>query len=81
MSNKTKIWAIIIVIISIAVVSLSGGIVEDADRSKNYVCQIPGSGKYSVWTDGGIHMQWFGNLYSYSKTSQIIFEDFVKVVG
>lgn len=27
---------------------------EDADKSKNYVCQMPMSGKYVVWTDGGL---------------------------
>ena len=79
--GKSKVWAIIIVIIAAAVVFLSGGLLEDADRSKNYVCQVPGSGKYKVWTDGGLHMQWFGNLFSYSKTSQITFEDFEKVNG
>jgi hypothetical protein len=62
--GKTKVWAIIIVIIAAAVVFLSGSLFEDADRSKNYVCQVPGSGEYKVWTDGGLHMQWFGNLYS-----------------
>lgn len=81
MGKKTKIWALIIGVIVIAVVVLSGGLLEDANRTKNYVCQIPGSGRYSVWTDGGLHMQWFGNLYSYSKTSQITFEDFEKVDG
>lgn len=81
MSNKTKIWAIIIAVIAIALVCLSGGLLEDANRSKNYVCQVPGSGEYKVWTDGGLHMQWFGNLYSYSKTSQITFEDFEKNDG
>lgn len=79
--GKSKVWAIIIVIIAAAVVFLSGGLLEDADRSKNYVCQVPGSGKYKVWTDGGLHMQWFGNLFSYSKTSQITFEDFEKTGG
>ena len=79
--GKSKVWAIIIVVIAAAVVFLSGGLLEDADRSKNYVCQVPGSGKYKVWTDGGLHMQWFGNLFSYSKTSQITFEDFEKTNG
>ena len=57
---------------------MSGGLLEDADRSKNYVCQVPGSGKYKVWTDGGLHMQWFGNLRTYSKTSQIAYEEYSK---
>lgn len=35
---------------------LAGSLFEDADKSKNYVCQMPMSGKYVVWTDGGL--QW-----------------------
>lgn len=81
MNNKGKIWALVIGVIAIAAVVLSGGLLEDADRSKNYVCQMPGTGEYAVWTDGGLHMQWFGNLYGYSKTSQITFEDFDKIEG
>ena len=59
---KQKIYAIIIIAIVAVVVALSGRLVEDADKSKNYVCQMPITGEYTVWTDGGLQGQWFGNV-------------------
>ena len=75
---KQKIYAIIIVAIVAVVVALSGRLVEDADKSKNYVCQMPITGEYTVWTDGGLQGQWFGNVEEYAKTSQIEFSDLEK---
>lgn len=49
---------------------------EDTDKSKNYVCQFPITGKYEVWTEGGLKWQLFGNVYDYNKTSQIDFTAF-----
>lgn len=49
------------------------GIMEDCDKSKNYVCQYPITGTYAVWTEGGAHGQWWGNVYEYSKTTQVEF--------
>lgn len=75
---KQKIYAIIIIAIVAVVVALSGRLVEDADKSKNYVCQMPMSGKYTVWTDGGLQWQLLGNVEEYAKTSQIEFSDLEK---
>jgi regulator of protease activity HflC (stomatin/prohibitin superfamily) len=50
-----------------------GGIFEDCDKSKNYVCQYPVTGTYAVWTEGGANWQWWGNVYEYSKTTQVEF--------
>ena len=73
--KKNNIFAIVIAIIAIAVVCLSGSLFEDADKSKNYVCQMPVTGEYVVWTDGGLQWQGMGNVRDYSKTSQIEFSD------
>ena len=73
--KKNNIFAIVIAIIAIAVVCLSGSLFEDADKSKNYVCQMPVTGEYVVWTDGGLQWQGLGNVRDYSKTSQIEFSD------
>lgn len=75
---KQKIFAIIGVVIVLTLIILSGRLVEDADKSKNYVCQMPMSGKYTVWTDGGLQWQLFGNVEEYAKTSQIEFSDLEK---
>lgn len=58
---------------------MAGSLFEDADKSKNYVCQMPMSGKYVVWTDGGLQWQGFGNKHEYFKTSQIEFVDWKEV--
>ena len=73
--KKNNIFAIVVAIIAIAVVCLSGSLFEDADKSKNYVCQMPVTGEYVVWTDGGLQWQGMGNVRDYSKTSQIEFSD------
>ena len=75
---KSKIFAIIGAVIVLAVIALSGSLVEDADKSQNYVCQMPVTGEYRVWTDGGLQFQGFGNVQSYAKTSQIEFTDLTK---
>ena len=75
---KKKIFGLLGLVIAIAVLCLSGKLFEDADKSRNYVCQKPITGEYSVWTDGGLNMQWFGDIDSYAKTSQIEFSDLEK---
>lgn len=49
------------------------GAFEDCDKSKIYVNQYPVTGKYAVWTEGGLQQQWWGNIYEYNKTSQVEF--------
>ena len=75
---KRKIYAIIGAVLAVTVLALSGKMFEDADKSKNYVCQMPITGEYSVWTEGGLQMQWFGDIDAYAKTSQIEFSDLEK---
>ena len=79
--KKNNIFAIIIAIIAVAFVCLSGSLMEDADKSKNYVCQMPVTGEYVVWTDGGLQWQGMGNVQDYSKTSQIEFSDLERNEG
>ena len=78
---KAKIYAIFGAIVVIALLCLSGSLLEDADKSKNYVCQMPVTGEYVVWTDGGLQWQGLGNVHSYDKTSQIEFSDLQKNEG
>lgn len=78
MISKNKILGIVIGVFAVVFLCLLGSIVEDADKSKNYVCQEIWTGHYKVWTDGGLQWQWFGNVREYSKTSQIEFSELEK---
>ena len=71
--NKKKIWGIIIAVLAVVLLFISGSLLEDADKSKNYVCQMPVTGTYVVWTDGGLQWQGCGTVREYAKTSQIEF--------
>lgn len=73
-------WAIALIAIVVAIFVFKG-IAEDADKSKNYVCQMPITGEYHVWTDGGLKGQWFGHVEPYSKTSQVEFTGLEKNEG
>lgn len=73
MKSKNSIFAILAGAIAVASVGMASSLFEDADKSKNYVCQMPVSGKYVVWTEGGLQWQGFGNKHEYFKTSQIEF--------
>lgn len=73
MMCKKSILGIVIGVIAVVLFGASFYIFEDADKSKNYVCQMPITGNYKVWTDGGLQMQMFGSVQSYSKTSQVEF--------
>lgn len=75
---KQKIFAIVIGVLVLGFALLSGKLFEDADKSRNYVCQMPLTGNYRVWTNGGFQTQWFGTVRSYAKTSQIEFSDLEK---
>lgn len=78
MISKNKILGIIISVVAIVFISISGMLLEDADKSKNYVCQMPFTGNYRVWTDGGLQWQGGGTVREYSKTSQIEFTELEK---
>jgi regulator of protease activity HflC (stomatin/prohibitin superfamily) len=69
-----KVLMGIVAIVSLFVLSfVLSGVMEDCDKSKNYVCQFPVTGKYEVWTEGGAQFQWWGNVYEYNKTTQVEF--------
>ena len=44
--NKGKILGIIIAVVAVLVIVMAGALWEDADKSKNYVCQMPVTGNY-----------------------------------
>ena len=42
--NKGKILGIIIAIVAVLIIAMAGALWEDADKSKNYVSQMPVTG-------------------------------------
>ncbi|MBO6253804.1 MAG: hypothetical protein J6O49_09180 [Bacteroidaceae bacterium] len=71
--SKKVLFGIVGIISFFVLMFVIGGLAEDCDKSKNYVCQYPVSGKYGVWTEGGAQWQLFGNVYEYNKTNQVEF--------
>ncbi len=71
--SKKVLFGIVGIISFFVLMFVIGGLAEDCDKSKNYVCQYPISGRYSVWTEGGAQWQLFGNVYEYNKTNQVEF--------
>ncbi len=76
--TKKHIIGIVCIAVVILFSILSLSLFEDANKTKNYVCQMPITGAYHVWTDGGLQWQGFGNVESYHKTSQVEFSDLQK---
>jgi hypothetical protein len=76
--SRGKILGVVIGFVAIVFMALSAALFEDADKSKNYVCQMPWTGNYHIWTEGGLQWQGFGNVYDYSKTSQVEFTGVMK---
>ena len=76
--TKKAIIGIVAVGIVVILVCACRSLFEDADKSKNYVCQMPITGEYHVWTEGGLQWQYFGNVESYNKTSQVEFSGLEK---
>lgn len=75
---KSWIIGLVVAACAIVVMILTANLCEDANKSKNYVCQMPLTGNYHVWTEGGIQWQGFGNVEVYNKTSQVEFSDLEK---
>ena len=71
--SKKVLFGIVGIISFFVLMFVIGGLAEDCDKSKNYVCQYPISGRYAVWTEGGAQWQLFGNVYEYNKTNQVEF--------
>lgn len=76
--TKKVIIGIVAVFAAIMLIACARYMFEDADKSKNYVCQMPITGEYHVWTEGGLQWQYFGNVESYNKTSQVEFSGLEK---
>ncbi len=51
---------------------------EDMDRKQIGVNQIPITGSFEYWTNGGFQWQKLGSVTIYDKTSQIWFNQIVK---
>lgn len=75
---KKKIFAVVIAICAIAFIASVGKLWEQTDRSKIYVCQMPVSGEYRVWSEGKLEWQGLGDVDAYNKTSQIVYEGLKK---
>ncbi len=73
--KKGNIFAIVIAILAAVMVCSIPATVEDMDKSKIGINQIPISGTYEYWTNGGFQWQKFGNVAIYDKTSQIWFNE------
>ena len=71
--SKKVLFGVVGIISFFVLMFVIGGLAEDCDKSKNYVCQYPVSGRYAVWTEGGAQWQLFGNVYEYNKTNQVEF--------
>lgn len=78
MIDRKKILGIVGAAVALLLIVFSGMLFEDADKSKNYVCQMPVTGSYVVWTDGGLQWQGGGTVREYNKTSQIEFTELEK---
>ena len=76
--KKGHIIGIIIAAVALFLLIMSSALFEDANKTKNYVCQMPITGNYHVWTEGGLQWQGFGNVESYHKTSQVEFSELKK---
>ncbi len=72
-SKKQLIGIFVGFAVLITLVSL-GKIVEWVDTDKTIICQHL-NGKLSYWTEPGPYGQWFGDVVSYDKTSQLWFSD------
>jgi regulator of protease activity HflC (stomatin/prohibitin superfamily) len=75
---KKKIFAVVIAICAIAFIASVGKLWEQTDRSKIYVCQMPVSGEYRVWSEGKLEWQGLGDVDAYNKTSQVVYEGLKK---
>lgn len=70
---KKVLTGVIFVILALVATWFCFNAAEDCDRSKIYVNQYPITGNYAVWTDGGMHGQWWGTIHEYQKTNQVEF--------
>lgn len=76
--KRFKLIGIIVGIIALVFIGTLPMMVEDMDKSKIGINQIPITGTYEYWTNGGFQWQKYGNVSIYDKTSQIWFNEVKK---
>lgn len=73
--TKTKIFGIVVAIISVLFVVSLSRIGEDVKNEQIVVNQYPLTGKMAYWTEPGFKWQWFGKTTHYYKTNQVWFNE------
>lgn len=76
--SRKNIFAIVLGLIALVLIGSIGYLVEDMDKRQIGINQIPISGQYEYWTDGGFQWQKYGTVSIYDKTSQIWFNEIKK---
>lgn len=76
--SRKNIFAIVLGLIALVLIGSIGYLVEDMDKRQIGINQIPISGQYEYWTDGGFQWQKYGTVAIYDKTSQIWFNEIKK---
>lgn len=76
--KRIKLLGVIVGIFAVVLIACFPMLAEDMDKSKIGINQIPITGTYEYWTDGGFQWQKFGNVSIYDKTSQIWFNEIKK---
>ena len=76
--RRLKLLGVIVGIFAVVLIACFPMIAEDMDKSKIGINQIPITGTYEYWTDGGFQWQKFGNVSIYDKTSQTWFNEIKK---
>lgn len=71
--SKKVILGVVAIVLLVVGLYASSSAFEDCDRSKIYMNQFPLTGEFAVWTDGGVHGQWWGTIHEYHKTTQVEF--------
>lgn len=67
------VYASVIAVVAILVLSSLSSIGEDVKNEQIVVCQKPFTGNMEYWTTPGFKWQWFGTLTTYYKTQQLWF--------
>lgn len=76
--KRKNIFAIVLGLVALVFIGSIGFLVEDMDKRQIGINQIPISGQYEYWTDGGFQWQKYGTVSIYDKTSQIWFNEIKK---
>lgn len=76
--KRKNIFAIVLGLVALVFIGSIGFLVEDMDKRQIGINQIPLSGQYEYWTNGGFQWQKYGTVSIYDKTSQIWFNEIKK---